>query len=600
LISENCIREQYLCAKRSIKNIVFPEYLISFGEENSITRYSAGSFLTPADFLYQHSFVSRSFCHRSVFFKHKYSDLNLASGFSYEDWHFNSLLFAEGYMLVVALNTLLFYRRKTKGLLNLASSLSAGIIAHSELFKPNTFIKLTENIKPDLFSSRVTERTKALSITGLISSSYLSGMVKKVSELDSGIKIAELARNNLVFSSIPADYHWGYSYLKICRLLGDQPFSDIVLINELNPGGGERYILDILTCISKIDPNSRFLILIGEKADKHLWNTKDRIPDNSVVLDIPKLLSEHSIDKQDLLVIRTLLAVAGVNARLHLKCSIFSHRIFNLYHACLKDFKVVYYRFGDPVEVVNGDFYTEGYSFDFISNHLDQLWRIISDNTQQIDKDIALFGICKDKFKVLYAKQDTACSSSLGKKKELNRKLLWASRLGFQKRPVILRRIAVDCSQLFRGFKIHAFGVVPSFYADQFKVLFPKILKSLSHDGEYLSFKDLNPEKYDAFIYTSYYDGLPNVILEAMSYGMPVIAPNIAGIPEVIRHLDTGFLVESKSNEVEMALGYVEAIKQLYSNWRESLDVGKRAKELIASKFDEETYRSNVKDIFFC
>jgi len=39
-------------------------------------------------------------------------------------------------------------------------------------------------------------------------------------------------------------------------------------------------------------------------------------------------------------------------------------------------------------------------------------------------------------------------------------------------------------------------------------------------------------------------DGLPNVILEAMSWGVPVIATNTAGIPDVVRHGETGYLCE--------------------------------------------------------
>jgi glycosyltransferase involved in cell wall biosynthesis len=38
-------------------------------------------------------------------------------------------------------------------------------------------------------------------------------------------------------------------------------------------------------------------------------------------------------------------------------------------------------------------------------------------------------------------------------------------------------------------------------------------------------------------------EGLPNVILEAMSFGVPVVSTNIAGISDVVKHGKTGFLV---------------------------------------------------------
>ena len=44
-------------------------------------------------------------------------------------------------------------------------------------------------------------------------------------------------------------------------------------------------------------------------------------------------------------------------------------------------------------------------------------------------------------------------------------------------------------------------------------------------------------------------EGLPNVILEAMSVGIPVVATKIAGIPDVVKNGETGLLVEPKDIE---------------------------------------------------
>lgn len=41
----------------------------------------------------------------------------------------------------------------------------------------------------------------------------------------------------------------------------------------------------------------------------------------------------------------------------------------------------------------------------------------------------------------------------------------------------------------------------------------------------------------------SHEEGLPNVVLEAMSYGLPVIATTVGGIPELIEHEVTGLLI---------------------------------------------------------
>ncbi len=44
-------------------------------------------------------------------------------------------------------------------------------------------------------------------------------------------------------------------------------------------------------------------------------------------------------------------------------------------------------------------------------------------------------------------------------------------------------------------------------------------------------------------------DGLPNVVLEAMAAGKPIVASNIAGFPDVIEHEASGLLVEEKNSD---------------------------------------------------
>lgn len=55
--------------------------------------------------------------------------------------------------------------------------------------------------------------------------------------------------------------------------------------------------------------------------------------------------------------------------------------------------------------------------------------------------------------------------------------------------------------------------------------------------------KDEILRRTSIFVLPSYNEGLPMVLLEAMSYGIPVISTNVGGIPELVEK-ENGFLVE--------------------------------------------------------
>jgi L-malate glycosyltransferase len=53
----------------------------------------------------------------------------------------------------------------------------------------------------------------------------------------------------------------------------------------------------------------------------------------------------------------------------------------------------------------------------------------------------------------------------------------------------------------------------------------------------------------DAFLNTSLHEGIPLTILEAMACGLPVVAAQVGGIPEIISHGQDGLLVEGRRAE---------------------------------------------------
>lgn len=77
----------------------------------------------------------------------------------------------------------------------------------------------------------------------------------------------------------------------------------------------------------------------------------------------------------------------------------------------------------------------------------------------------------------------------------------------------------------------------------------------------------------------SYEEGLPNIILEAMACGAPVLATPVGGIPDVIKDEKTGFILEDNSAE-SIARGVIKAL-----NHPRLLEITKNARALIESKY---------------
>ncbi|MCQ2192107.1 MAG: glycosyltransferase family 4 protein [Paludibacteraceae bacterium] len=60
--------------------------------------------------------------------------------------------------------------------------------------------------------------------------------------------------------------------------------------------------------------------------------------------------------------------------------------------------------------------------------------------------------------------------------------------------------------------------------------------------------------EYDAFILPSLFEGMPITIIEAMAAGLPIIASNVGGIPDIMTNGKDGILINPEKDDIAMAL----------------------------------------------
>lgn len=97
----------------------------------------------------------------------------------------------------------------------------------------------------------------------------------------------------------------------------------------------------------------------------------------------------------------------------------------------------------------------------------------------------------------------------------------------------------------------------------------------------------------DIFVLPSYNECLPMVLIEAASYGLPIVSTRVGGIPDIVVDELNGYLVIP---------GEVEALKArivaLVDSVQLRRDMGREGMSLVASRFSEESVTTRLSRIY--
>jgi glycosyltransferase involved in cell wall biosynthesis len=95
----------------------------------------------------------------------------------------------------------------------------------------------------------------------------------------------------------------------------------------------------------------------------------------------------------------------------------------------------------------------------------------------------------------------------------------------------------------------------------------------------------------DLFVLPSYREGLPNSLIEAGSFGIPIIATNINGCNEIINNKETGLLVEKKDK-----LSLKNAIESLITDEKLYNYIKLNIRNDMIERYDQKYFWKELKD----
>ena len=133
--------------------------------------------------------------------------------------------------------------------------------------------------------------------------------------------------------------------------------------------------------------------------------------------------------------------------------------------------------------------------------------------------------------------------------------VIWAGRLDRQKRFDLVLQIA----RLMPDVQFHCWGKAVVDDAPAFESL----PANVTMHEPYTSFDELPLTQVGAWLFTSAWEGLPNILIEIATLGVPVVATAVGGVPELVRP-DTGWPVDAEATadvyvrELRHVLGHPE------------------------------------------
>jgi len=572
--------------------VIHAEYSLEFNGRSELKQHlsSRAPLCRPADMLFASFWTGGLLTLRATFLKYPFHAIPESAGFGYGVQHWISLVLAGGGEVLIAPKTVVFVRKAVATVAVRSRRSRATLYPPSPLFDPRQCSQRPAGVGDALAGNAEARKGSADATSPALSfpqrvalATQRFPLVKKSlgkvyrSIVGEGIqgtavpnwimqqwfKVAQIEpllfpdkehlerTDTFTYQASPL----ASAYLQICSLLSnrlgdatDPQFTHVYLLAWLNRGGGDLEALNLILMVAS-NPANRVLVIATDGANSP-W--KSRLPQSVCFIDIWNATHELPFKDREHLLAQLLVQLQP--RVIQLVHSMLGIHVFQHYAQSLSQFSKLF------VPGWCADVDPEGKLVGFAVHEFPQCAEYISgmiaDNNYLLKYLEKTFAIDLAKLFLLYQPISLKREPAHPTKGTAGiMKVLWAARLDRQKRPDLLLKIAQRCQADDIHFHVYGSSLVPW---DGANVDF-RNLPNVTFGGNFDGLSSLQPELFDVFLNTSQWEGLPNILLEAIAVGLPIVTSDAGGIPELIEHDKTGLLV-SPFDDIDQ---YVISLRRL-------------------------------------
>ncbi len=429
--------------------------------------------------------------------------------------------------------------------------------------------------------------------TAIEKSSHLHQLIYEASQIEPKIGIEYLISPNIIVNTVSREpTPVANAFQKVMLAIDFKP-DYLIITSEMEKGGAEWVTA---SHVNHLVESGKKVLLITTQGESTA--TKEWFVDQPKTIHLSPYLSPLGEDNYLELLLRICIQLKP--KYIYNADSYFAWRLLETHGKQLASFsKIAVSLFGylyhkDSSASPNLQMVKMGYIENYLKQTIQYIDFVFTDNNNVIKtlaRDFGFNSSTLDKFHCIYYPPRKLEKVEAKYLKEATSptevKILWASRINLSKRPDLLLAIAKANPHL----TFHMYGYVqndPPGYKELCKTPNVKIM------GGFTNYAEIHNENYTAFLYTSSFDGLPNILIETVLTGLPIVASIVGGIAEIVTE-KTGFPIV----DIEDISAYSQALNSIVNDPSLGKQKGKNAYDLIKTRHSKETFSKKMKEVGF-